>query len=263
MGIYDEVFAALHEADVRYVVVGGVAVVLQGHARMTVDLDLVVDLAVEPAGRTIDALLALGLRSRLPVEPSDFARPDVRADWVANRNMQVFSMYDPSNPFREVDLFAAYPLPFEELWADSDEVVLRDVAVRVASIPHLLRLKPVRRPAPGPARHPRAPRPARGEGPTVTTHGQEDDWSAGSFQALAQQQRRDVANSSASRRLAWLEEALLLAQASGALRRARDARQRECEKLWYGDISPAPSFTGSTSPGSAGPREGQPEPPRT
>lgn len=85
--------------------------------------------------------MALGLRSRLPVEPSDFARPDVRDDWVAHRNLQLFSLYDPTNPFRELDLFAAYPLPFEELLADADEVVICDIPVRVASISHLLRLK--------------------------------------------------------------------------------------------------------------------------
>lgn len=44
---YREVFAALNATGSRYVVVGGTAVVLQGHPRMTVDLDLdlVVDLA--------------------------------------------------------------------------------------------------------------------------------------------------------------------------------------------------------------------------
>jgi hypothetical protein len=49
VGLYDDVFAALHRAGVRFVVVGGVAVVLQGHIRTTVDLDLVVDLAADAA----------------------------------------------------------------------------------------------------------------------------------------------------------------------------------------------------------------------
>ena len=48
MRSYLDVFHALNAAGVRDVVVGGLAVVLQGHVRMTVDLDLVVDLAPEP-----------------------------------------------------------------------------------------------------------------------------------------------------------------------------------------------------------------------
>ena len=58
MGTYDEVFRALDAASVRYVVVGGTAVVLQGHARLTIDLDLVVDLSQQELSAALDALTA-------------------------------------------------------------------------------------------------------------------------------------------------------------------------------------------------------------
>lgn len=51
MALFEPVLAALDAAEVRYVVVGGVAVVLHGHPRLTADLDLVIDLAAEPASR--------------------------------------------------------------------------------------------------------------------------------------------------------------------------------------------------------------------
>jgi len=72
---YREVFAALAATGVPYVVVGGTAVVLQGHARLTVDLDLVVDLRPDSLRRVLAALLELGMRPRLPVDPYDFADP--------------------------------------------------------------------------------------------------------------------------------------------------------------------------------------------
>jgi len=40
----EAVFRALNERDARYVLVGGLAVVLQGHLRATGDVDLIVDL---------------------------------------------------------------------------------------------------------------------------------------------------------------------------------------------------------------------------
>ena len=62
MGLYDDVYAAFEEADVRYVVVGGMAVVMSGHVRATVDLDVVVDLDPASAARSMQALAPVGDR---------------------------------------------------------------------------------------------------------------------------------------------------------------------------------------------------------
>jgi len=134
-------FRALNTADVRYVVVGGLAVVLHGYARLTVDVDLVVDLEESQARKAIEALVGLGLRPRVPVDPLDFSDRTIRESWVRDRGMQVFSMFDPSNPMRVVDLFVSHPLPFEDLWARSTQFDLQDTIVRVASIPDLIHLK--------------------------------------------------------------------------------------------------------------------------
>jgi hypothetical protein len=79
VGSYDDVFRALDAAGVRYVVVGGTAVVLQGHARLTVDLDLVVDLSPEQAAAAVTALTGIGLLARLPVDTESFADAATRA----------------------------------------------------------------------------------------------------------------------------------------------------------------------------------------
>jgi hypothetical protein len=136
-----DVLAALEAAGVRAVVVGGVAVVLHGHPRLTVDLDLVLDLARDNVAAALQVLTAQGLVPRLPVAAQAFADPVTRARWVADRALTVFSLHDPDNPLREVDLFAEEPLPFDELWADSQVVEVAGVGVRVASIDHLIMLK--------------------------------------------------------------------------------------------------------------------------
>lgn len=141
MTLFEPVLAALERADVRFVVVGGVAVVLHGHPRMTADLDLVIDLAAEPAGRAIAALVDLGLEPRLPVDPRTFADPDVRRAWAEERNLTVFTMLDPKDPLLDVDLFAASPLPFDELWERATLVHLDGQTVRIASLDHLIAMK--------------------------------------------------------------------------------------------------------------------------
>ena len=44
---YEDLLRALQASNVRYVVVGGTAVILHGVPRTTADLDVVVDLAAE------------------------------------------------------------------------------------------------------------------------------------------------------------------------------------------------------------------------
>jgi hypothetical protein len=141
MALFEPIFEALDRADVRYVVVGGVAVVLQGHARFTADLDLAVDLAPGPARRVIETLGDLGLKPAAPVDPMGLADPSIRTGWVAERGMLVFTMRDPDDPLRQVDLFVNEPIPFEELWARSEPVALGALTVRVASIPDLVEMK--------------------------------------------------------------------------------------------------------------------------
>ena len=136
-----DILRALDDADVRAVVVGGVAVVLHGHPRMTADLDLVLDMSPHNVELTLDVLAAQGLVPRLPVPAHQFADPETRERWRRDRQLTVFSLHDPHDPLREVDLFAAPPIPFEELWAQSRVMTVDDVAVRVAGLDHLIRLK--------------------------------------------------------------------------------------------------------------------------
>ncbi len=139
--LFEPVLAALDAAGVRFVVVGGVAVVLHGHPRMTADLDIVIDLAADPARRAVAALVALGLEPRLPVDPHSFADPEVRQAWADERNLTVFTMLDPKEPLLEVDLLAEAPIPFEQLWEQAAVVELEGQPVRVASVDHLIAMK--------------------------------------------------------------------------------------------------------------------------
>ena len=141
MAVLEPLFKTLNDAGIRYVVVGGLAVVLHGYARLTVDVDLVLDLEETPARKAIETLVGMGMRPRVPVNPKDFADRSIREAWIRDRGMQVFSMFDPSNPMRVVDLFVDHPIPFEELWSRSDLFELSQTTVRVASIPDLIQLK--------------------------------------------------------------------------------------------------------------------------
>jgi hypothetical protein len=221
VALFEPIFDALNRAGVRYVVVGGVAVVLHGHPRLTADLDLAVDLAPGEARRAVDVLLGLGLRPRAPVEASHFADPATRARWIAERVMRVFSLQDPDDPLRVVDLFVENPIDFEGLWTRSEVVDLSGTTARVASIPDLIGLK---RLAGRPedlldieALEAILERRRGGRGVREREEGP-DDWRA---DWEAQRREKLVAGLALTpaRRLAWLEEAIAFARRAGALPR--------------------------------------------
>jgi hypothetical protein len=136
-----DILRALSEADVRAVVVGGVAVVLHGHPRLTADLDLVLDPTEDNVATALGVLQEQGLVPRLPVPAEHFADAETRERWRRERQLTVFALPDPQDPRREVDLFAAAPVPFEELWRCSRVVVVADVEIRVAGLDHLIAMK--------------------------------------------------------------------------------------------------------------------------
>jgi len=136
-----EIFKALADANVDYVVVGGLAVILHGYLRATADLDLAIGLTPDNASRGMQSLASIGLRPRLPVTMEAFADADQRADWLNNRNMLVFPMWDPANPLRSVDVFINEPISFVLLLGNAVIKDLDGVPVPVASIAHLIEMK--------------------------------------------------------------------------------------------------------------------------
>lgn len=135
-----QIFAALNEAQVDYVVVGGLAVILHGYLRATADLDLAIGLASDNARRGMQALGAIGLRPRFPMAAEDFADPEKRAEWT-QRNMLVFPLWDPDNLLRSVDVFVDEPIAFDRLLRDAVRKDLDGTIVPVASIDHLIEMK--------------------------------------------------------------------------------------------------------------------------
>ena len=141
MALYPPLFRALNAAGIRYVVVGGVATVLHGYARLTADVDLILDLEEEAAVRAVRALTAYGLRPRIPVNPEDFADALIRDGWVRDKGMRVFSFFLPDEPLLSVDVFADHPIEFEDIYERSETCNIGSCPVRIASIPDLISMK--------------------------------------------------------------------------------------------------------------------------
>ncbi len=141
MALFEPVIDALDEVGARYVIVGGTAVVLHGYARLTADLDLVIDLEPARALEAVRALSAIGLRPIAPIEAGGIADPATRRGWIEDKGMTVLTLHDPGEPLLRVDLFTDEVVPFEDLLARSEEFRVGVTKMRVASIPDLIAMK--------------------------------------------------------------------------------------------------------------------------
>jgi hypothetical protein len=136
-----QIFSALSESRVDFVVVGGFAVILHGYLRATADLDLVIGLSPANCERGLRALADIGFQPRLPIDMTEFADPEKRCEWSESRNMLVFQLWDPRNPLRSIDLFIKEPIDFPVMLRDAVSKEIDGVRIPVASIEHLIEMK--------------------------------------------------------------------------------------------------------------------------
>jgi uncharacterized protein (DUF1330 family) len=140
MNRFQRVIDGLNRHGVSYVVVGGVATNLHGHARVTLDLDLIVDFDTGNLAKLRDVMNELSYAPRVPADPTGLADPETRKSWQA-RHMLVYSFVSLMNPPLIVDVFIEHPIPFGELIDRSSVTDFGGVPTRICSIDHLVTLK--------------------------------------------------------------------------------------------------------------------------
>lgn len=138
---YESVFRALNKARVKYVVAGGVAVVLYGYNRLTADLDLIIHLEPHNIDKFFDALHRLGYRSRVPVTQEQFKDFANRQSWIKKKGMKVFSFYHPADYLKNIDIFVQEPMRFSMLAQQATKIRVKNINIPVVSINHLIALK--------------------------------------------------------------------------------------------------------------------------
>lgn len=136
-----ELIIGLADADVDFVIGGGVACVLQGVERFTLDLDVAVNLTSDNLGRFVAVMKDQGLVSRVPIPPESLLDPEIRRMIVEEKNALVFTFLDLDDPRKQVDLFLRDDLSFEVMNAHSDSVELDGRQVKIASIDKMLEIK--------------------------------------------------------------------------------------------------------------------------
>jgi predicted nucleotidyltransferase len=132
---FEAILRSLVESNVRFVLIGGLAMIAQGTANLTRDVDCLYARDPENIARIVQALQASHPRLRTPHEP-------IPVLWDTDFFKNVLNV-TLSTDFGPIDLLAEAPgvQSFEEIWTQSQEMRLFGLPVRVASVEDLLRMK--------------------------------------------------------------------------------------------------------------------------
>lgn len=135
---------ALNEAGVRYLIVGGLAVMAHGYQRTTVDLDLVVQLMPQNILTALQALESLGYQPRIPVTAEQFANSELRENWRREKGMLVFQLHSDQHRTTPVDVFVYEPFDFAfEYERAIVEPIAPGINARIIGLEALMEMKRV------------------------------------------------------------------------------------------------------------------------
>jgi len=140
------ILRALNAAQVRALVVGGLAVNAHGYLRFTKDADLAVELVPDNIARTFAALAELGYQPRVPITAAQFADPALRERWIREKEMKVLQFASDLHRETPIDVFVIEPFNFDEEYkqAFSAPVAVageEPTVARYIAIPALIKMK--------------------------------------------------------------------------------------------------------------------------
>ena len=130
----------LSKADIKYIVCGGVACVLQGVERATYDLDISVSFEENNLRKLIEVMKNSKLIPRIPEPVENLLDENRRKEWFEKKGALVYTFLSQKTPL-QLDVFLNYPRTYDELFKNSDELEIDNVKFKVSSIEDLLFVK--------------------------------------------------------------------------------------------------------------------------
>lgn len=140
MGMF-ELLKMLVEGEVDFVLVGGLAVALQGYERVTMDVDIALAMDEVNLQRLIACAKANGLQPVMPVQIESLAQPQLLEKWQRQKGMLAFGLRHPSGASTIIDIIISPVVPYAEMRQAVTNIEVGPLQIPVASIEHLIAMK--------------------------------------------------------------------------------------------------------------------------
>lgn len=141
MDSYKRVLEALQNADVDYIIVGGVAMNLLGCPRFTNDIDILVALDADNLESMKKAMVSLGYEQRIPLALEELGDEKKAVAFVKEKNLLAYTFFNPNDPLYSVDVIVERSLDFDVYKKNRTYADVWGMSLPVVSIDDLIGMK--------------------------------------------------------------------------------------------------------------------------
>jgi hypothetical protein len=138
---YLNLLSSLARHEVRYLLVGGLAMNLHGVPRMTMDVDILLALDEANLAHFFTVAREMKLHPVLPVQLADLADPAKREFWIRERNLVAFALRGEDKTTPTLDVLIGAGLPFEAAYNRRVERSIENVTISLAAVEDMITLK--------------------------------------------------------------------------------------------------------------------------
>ena len=117
------------------------AVNLHGYDRITGDLDIILLMTDANIKKFIAVIKKLGMVPRIPVKLDDFAKKSLRSQWIKEKNMKAFLIYNPQNIAEHLDVIIDHPVDFAAAYKRHQHVKAGGLNIPLIGIDDLIKMK--------------------------------------------------------------------------------------------------------------------------
>jgi hypothetical protein len=131
----DQLFDLLKElsnANLKFVVCGGVACVLHGVERATYDIDISVDMKKNNLEKLITVAKKFNLIPRIPEPVENLLDDKKRQEWKEKKGALVYTFVSGTGPL-QMDIFLDYPKSYSELLKKAEIIKIDNIDILISS----------------------------------------------------------------------------------------------------------------------------------
>ena len=115
--------------------------VFHGVERMTMGLDISLNMEPGNIKKFLAAVKQLGLKPRVPVPPESLLDKKMVDFFIREKKAIVFTFIDPDYPYRQIDVFLGSDKSYHSLKNHTTEAMAGDRRVKIISIEKLIEMK--------------------------------------------------------------------------------------------------------------------------